>query len=103
MCQYHVSSPLKRRALLRVGPIFSSQDVHMEGSHTDTKVVIHINQSFPMYWDLPCREPVVVSVDIENTKLGKQLTNLMNNTIYPFGMFFTYFLFSEFVRYLDSF
>lgn len=49
--------------------------------------MVHIDQSFPMYWDLPCREPTVVPIDLENTKLGKQLASLMNNTIFPFGVY----------------
>eukprot|EP01127_Copromyxa_protea_P004557 TRINITY_DN1440_c0_g1_i1.p1 TRINITY_DN1440_c0_g1~~TRINITY_DN1440_c0_g1_i1.p1 ORF type:complete len:626 (-),score=126.39 TRINITY_DN1440_c0_g1_i1:33-1910(-) len=85
MCQYHVSSPLKRRPLLRVGPFFSTQEIMVENDRGEKKALLHINQSFPLYWDLPCNAPVVISVDFENTKLGRQLVNLMNNTMFPGG------------------
>jgi len=63
MCQYHSSSQLKRRSLLRVGPKIERKVIFIgDPNIKGEQLLLHTNHSFPQYWKLPCNEYTVVDI-----------------------------------------
>eukprot|EP01127_Copromyxa_protea_P020905 TRINITY_DN704_c0_g1_i1.p1 TRINITY_DN704_c0_g1~~TRINITY_DN704_c0_g1_i1.p1 ORF type:complete len:672 (+),score=115.26 TRINITY_DN704_c0_g1_i1:1336-3351(+) len=84
MTQCHSSSSIKIRPILRVGPPLAQQ-VLVINDNEETSVVLHIDQSFPKYWTLPCKSVSKVPLNFKTSSLGKEIGRMMNSTIFKAG------------------
>jgi len=82
MVQSHSVDANRRRSVLRIGPPLAQQVLLIDGEDDAqaNQVLLNLNQSFPTYWQLPCKEDKRVSVNFKTSTLGKQIVDLVTKS-----------------------